>query len=129
MSSFTRPDRSSFRFGLLRNIQEHASGQEHDKQTRAAVADEWQWNAFSRNHTEHDGEIDKRLTENHCGNAEREETAKTVRRGKCGTQATPCVDREKPDDNSRTDEAEFFAYYSVNKIGMRFGEIEKLLFA
>src|SRR5689334_21659434 len=71
----------SFRLCLLRNIQDHASCQQHDEQTRTAVADEGQRNAFRRDHAENDGEIDERLAQDHSGDSQCEKTAETVRRG------------------------------------------------
>src|SRR6202521_4338424 len=47
---------------LLRNIQKHTSGQQHDQQTRSAIADEGQRDSFRRNHAKHhlaDHRIDK----------------------------------------------------------------------
>src|SRR5579871_1292734 len=119
----------SFRARLLRNIQEHAGGQQHHQQTRSAIADERQRDAFRRNQAEHDGEVDERLAEDHCRDAEREKTAETIRRGEGSANAAPAVDAEERDDDERADEAKFFADDGVNKISMGFGEIEKFLFA
>src|SRR3989440_312218 len=124
-SAFAR----SFGSRLLRNIQEHARGQQHDEQTRATVADKRQRNSFGWHHTEDDGEIDERLTKHHGSDAEREEAAETVRRGKCRTQSAPAVNSEERDDDNGADEAKLFRDDGKNKIGVRFGEIEKFLFA
>src|SRR5467141_2674412 len=49
----------------LRDIQEHTRCQQHDQQTRAAIADERQRNPFGRHHSEHHGKINQRLAHNH----------------------------------------------------------------
>src|SRR5260370_29526140 len=61
---------NSFRPGLLRDIEEHARRQQHDEQTRAAVADKRQRNSLGGHHAEDDSEIDERLAENHRSDAE-----------------------------------------------------------
>src|SRR5579859_8191258 len=129
MSSFTKRIRSSFRLRLLRNIQEHAGGQQHHKQTRAAVADKRQRNSFGRDHAEHDGEINERLAKHHRCNSEREQTAETIRSSERGANAAPAVDCEERYDNHRADEAKFFADDGINKVRVRFGEIKKFLLA
>src|SRR5882724_4062178 len=115
--------------GLLRDIEEHARGQQHDEQTRAAVADKRQRDSLGGYQAEDDGEIDQRLTKHHGSDAEREEAAETVRRRKCRTQSAPAVNGEERDDDNGSDEAELFRDNGENKIGVRFGEIEKFLFA
>src|SRR5438876_2721964 len=95
----------SFGPGLLRDIEEHASSQQHDEQTRATVADKRQRNSLGGHHAENDGEIDERLTKHHGSDAEGEEAAKTVRRRKCGTQSAPAVNSEERDDDDGADEA------------------------
>src|SRR5438552_4766005 len=125
VSAFAR----SFRPGLLRNIQEHARRQEHDEQTRAAVADKRQRDSLRGHHAEDDGKIDERLTKHHGSDAEREEAAEAVRRRKCRPQSAPAVNSEERDDDNGSDEAELFRDDGENKIGVRFGEIEKFLLA
>ena len=63
------------RFRLLTDIEEHAGSQQHHQNIRAAVADEWERNAFGRHHAKHDDEIDQRLAEDHRGDAERKQAA------------------------------------------------------
>ena len=48
---------------LLADVQEHAGGQQHHQQARAAVADERQRNSLGRHHPQHHAEIDQRLAQ------------------------------------------------------------------
>src|SRR6266849_1495323 len=52
---------------LLRNVQQHTGGQQHDQQTRSPIADKRQRDPFRRHHPEHHCEIHQRLAQNHRG--------------------------------------------------------------
>src|SRR3984957_2957564 len=112
------------RFRLLTDIEEHASGQQHHQHVGAAVADERKRDSLGRHEAEHDDEIDQRLENHHRCDAERKQAAKTVRRGVRGTNSSPRVDAEERDDDDGADEAELFADHRINKVGVRFREIE-----
>src|SRR5215467_2551450 len=56
--SFTRDARTSSFYSLLGDIQQHAGAEQHYQQTRAAITDEGQRNAFGRHHSQNDGEVD-----------------------------------------------------------------------
>src|SRR6266478_460836 len=130
ISSFMPYARSPCRLrGLLRNIQEHAGGQQHHQQTRATVADKRQRNPFRRHHAQHHSKINERLKQNHRCDTESEQPPKSIRRPKSRTQAAPAVHREQRDDNHRAEKAQFLANHCVNEIGMRLRQIKKFLLA
>src|SRR2546422_9213835 len=79
ISNFTWRFRSSCFYCLLRNIQQHASRQQHDEQTRSAIADERQRNPLRRHHSKHHREINQRLTQHHRRNAQRQQAPETIR--------------------------------------------------
>jgi len=112
---------------LLRNIQEHACGQEHYEQTRTAVADERQRNSFRRHACRAHSEIDKRLAKNHRGDAKREKAAKTIGRGKRRAQTAPAVNREQSNDDDGADKAEFLADHCIIKSVCASGDKELLV--
>src|SRR5580704_3218622 len=117
------------RFRLLTDIQEHAGGQQHHQHIRASVADERERDSFCRHQTQHDDEIDERLAHHHRSDAEREQPSETVGRGVGGADSPPRVDAEERDHDDGADEAEHFADHRVNKVGVRFRQIEQFLFA
>src|SRR6267378_3205813 len=127
ISNFTWRVRSSRFCRLLRNIQEHSGGQQHDQQTRSTVADERERNPFRRNHAEHHGEIDQRLTQHHGRDAQREQPPETVGRSNRSAHAAPAISDKKSDHDRRADKAQLFANYGINEIGMRLRQIEELL--
>src|SRR5882724_7286426 len=129
ISNFTARVRSSCLCRLLRNIQKHSGGQQHDEQTGSAVADEWERNSFRRHHAEHHREIDQRLAQHHGRDAQREQPPKPVGCGKRRAHAAPAIDNEERDHNRRADEAEFFRNHGINEIGVRFWQVEELLLA
>src|ERR1700693_1127783 len=78
-------------FRLLANVQEHAGSQQHSQQTRAAIADEREWYTFGRNHAEYHHKVDERLAQDHCRDAQREQTAKPVGSRKRRAQSAPRI--------------------------------------
>ena len=112
---------------MLADIQEHAGGQQHDEQTRAAIADERQRNSFGR----HQAETTLRLTSAWPTTIVVMPSARNLPNSSgafmAATKAAPAVNREKREHDDRADEAEFFADDRENKIGVRFGQKEKLL--
>src|SRR5713101_4630168 len=118
ISNFTWLVRSSCFRCLLRNIQQHTGSQQHDQQTRTPIADERQRDPFRRHHPEHHREINQRLAQDHRGYSHRQEPPESVRRTERGTHAAPAInDKERNHD------------HRVNKIRVRFRQIEELLFA
>src|SRR6266404_1146758 len=115
--------------GLLRNIQQHSSRQEHHQQTRAAVADKRQRNPFRRHHAQYDSKINERLKQHHGGDAERQQASESVRRRKGRAQPTPAINGEERNDNHRAEKAQLLANDRVNKIGVRLRKIKELLLA
>src|ERR1035438_3840220 len=115
-------------FRLLADVQEHAGSQQHHQQTRAAIADEREWNAFGRHHAEHHHEVDERLAEDHCRDAQREQPAKPIGGGKRCAQSAPRINPEKGNHQNGADESQLFADHCVDEIGVRFRKIKELLF-
>src|SRR6266478_5677472 len=89
INNFTWRVRSSRFCRLLRDIQEHSSGQQHDEQTGSAIADERERNSFRRYHAEHHREIDQRLAQHHGRDAQRQQPPKPVGCGKRRAHAAP----------------------------------------
>src|SRR6266850_4285961 len=114
---------------LLRNIQEHTGGQQHDQQTRSAVADERQRNPFRRHHSEHNGEINQRLAQNHRGDSQGQKPSESIRRAKRGADPSPAINDKERNHNHCPDKSQFLADHRINKIRVRFRQIEKLLLA
>src|SRR5216683_655737 len=127
ISNFTWRVRSSCLCRLLRDIQQHSGGQQHGEQTRSAVADEWQRNSFRRNHAKHDREIDQRLAQHHGRDAQRQQASEPVRRSERSTHAAPAINDKESDHNHCADKAKLFRNYGINKIRVRFQQIEELL--
>src|SRR5712691_394828 len=119
ISNFTWRVRSSCFCGLLRYIQQHAGCQQHDQQTRAAIADERQRNPFCRHHAQHDGKIDQRLTQHHRRNPQRQQPPKSIRGGKCSAHPAPAVDGKESDHHHGPEEAQLFADDRIDEIGVR----------
>src|SRR5882762_4583481 len=127
ISNFTWRVRSS-RFGrLLRDIQEHTSGQQHDEQAGSAIADERERNSFRRYHAEHHREIDQRLAQHHGCDAQRQQPPEPIGRSECSAHAAPAINDKEGDHNRRADKAELFRNYSINKVRVRFRQVEELL--
>src|SRR5262245_28043502 len=114
---------------LLRNVQQHSRRKQHHQQTRTAVTDERQWDAFRRHDTEHDRKVDQRLRDNQCSDAESQESAEIIGRIERCAQAAPAVDGEKRDDQDGANEANLFADDRVDEVRMCFGQVEELLLA
>src|SRR5216110_2120325 len=119
-SQFCRP---------LRNIQQNAGGQEHDQQTRSAIADEGQRNSFRRHHSEHDSKINQRLAQHHRGDSQRQQPPEFVRRAEGSTHPAPAIDHKERDDSDCSEKAQLLADHRINKIRVRFRQIKELLFA
>src|SRR5437660_8734060 len=114
---------------LLRNIQQNAGGQEHDQQTRSAIADEGQRNSFRRHHSEHDSKINQRLAQHHRGDSQRQQAPESVRRTEGGAHPPPAVDHKEGDDRNRPEKTQLLADHRINKIRVRLRQIKELLFA
>src|SRR4029077_20359800 len=71
---------------LLADIQEHASAQKHDEETRSAIAHERQRNSFRRHHSQHNAQIDQRLARYHDRDSQSQEASEIIRRAKTGFQ-------------------------------------------
>src|SRR6266849_5199002 len=127
ISNFTARVRFSRFRCLLRNIQKHSGGQQHDEQTRSAVADEWERNSLRWHHAQHHREIDQRLTQHHGRDAQRQQAPEPVRRSKRSTHAAPAINDKESDHNHCADKAKLFRNYGINKIRVRFRQIEELL--
>src|SRR5947207_12746280 len=100
ISNFTGLARSSRFCRPLRNIQQYAGGQEHDQQTRSAIADEGQRNSFRRHHSEHDSKINQRLAQHHRGDSQRQQPPEFVRRAEGSTHPAPAIDHKERDDST-----------------------------
>src|SRR5713101_316385 len=129
ISNFTWLVRSSCFRCLLRNIQQHTGSQQHDQQTRSPIADERQRDPFRRNHPEHNREINQRLAQDHRGNSHRQQPPESVRRTERGTDAAPAINCKERKHDHRPDKTQFLADHRINKIRVRFWQIEELLFA
>src|SRR6266849_2311008 len=129
ISNFTWLVRSSCCRCLLRNIQQHTGSQQHDQQTRSPIADERQRDPFRRNHPEHNREINQRLAQDHRGYSHRQQPPESVRRTERGTHAAPAINDKERNHDHRPDKTQFLADHRVNKIRVRFRQIEELLFA
>src|SRR5439155_19764879 len=84
-----------------------------------AITDEWQGNAFGRNHSQNPREVDERLPQHHGRDAQGEQTAKHVRRGESGANAAPSVNDKQRDHQYRADKAEFLANHRVDEVRVR----------
>src|SRR6266478_8985046 len=127
ISNFTWRVRSSCLCRLLRNIQKHSGGQQHDEQTGSAVADEWERNSLRWHHAKHHREIDQRLAQHHGRDAQRQQAPESVWRSKRSAHAAPAIHDKKRNHNHRADKAELLSNYGINKIGVRFRQIKELL--
>src|SRR5882724_9747472 len=127
INNFTARVRSSRFRRLLRNIQKHSGGQQHDKQTGSAIADEWERNSLCWHHAKHHREIDQRLAQHHGRDAQRQQAPKPVWRSKRSAHAAPAINDKKRNHNHRADKAKLLSNYGINKIGVRFRQIKELL--
>src|SRR6266851_5772503 len=114
---------------LLRNIQKHSGGQQHDQQTRSPIADERQRYPFRRHHPEHDRKINQRLAQDHRGYSQRQQPPESVRGTERSTHPSPAIDYKKRNHDHRSDKTKFLADDGINKIRVRLRQIEELLFA
>src|ERR1700736_92521 len=115
--------------GLLTYIQEHASCQQHHQQTRSPIAHERQRNPFGGHHSQHHREINQRLADDHGGDSQCQQSAKSIWRGERGAQPPPAVNHKQADHQHGADESQLLANHCVNKIGMRFRQIKQFLLA
>src|SRR5256884_2453726 len=129
ISNFTGLARSSCFRRALRNIQQNAGGQQHDQQTRSAIADEGQRNSLRRHHPKDDSKINQRLSQDHRGNSQRQQAPESVRGAKRSAHSAPGINHKEHDDSDRPEKAQFLADDRINKIRVRFRQIEELLFA
>src|SRR5437879_2338707 len=114
---------------LLRNIQKHTGGQQHDEQARSAIADERQRDPFRRNHPKHHCEINQRLAQDHRGYSQRQQPPESVRGTERSTHPSPAINYKKRNHSHRSDKTKFLADDRINKIRVRLRQIEELLFA
>src|SRR6202521_1321548 len=114
---------------LLRNIQKHTSGQQHDQQTRSAIADEGQRDSFRRNHAKHHREIHQRLAQDHRGYSQRQQSPESVRRTERRAHPSQAINDKERNHDHRPDETQFLADHRIDKIRVRLRQIEELLFA
>src|SRR6267378_2477113 len=94
INNFTGLVHSSRFRRTLRNIQQNASSQQHDQQTRSAIADERQRNPLGRHHSEYHRKINQRLAQHHRGDSQRQQAPESVRSTECSTHPTPTVDHK-----------------------------------
>src|SRR5712691_4973911 len=113
----------------LRDIQEHTRRQQHDQQTRAAIANKRKRDPLCRNHSEHNGKINKRLAHNHRSDSQGKQPPESIGRAERSAHPPPAIDDEEPDHDHRPDKAQFLADHCINKVGMGLRQIEELLFA
>src|SRR6185437_11467466 len=119
----------SQRFGMLADIQEHASGQQHNQQARTAVTNKGQRDSLCRHQPEHHAQIHERLADYERGDSEGQQAAKRIRGTKCRAESTPRINSKQNYNRDSSDVAKLFAQNGVDKIRVRFGKIKKLLLA
>src|SRR5467141_2251958 len=113
----------------LRNIQQHTGGQQHDQQTRSAIADERQRDPFRRHHPEHDRKINQRLAQDHRSYSQRQQPPESVRRTGRGAHPSPTINYKEGNHDHRPNKTQFLADHCINKIRVRLRQIEELLLA
>src|SRR5256884_272885 len=114
---------------LLRNIQKHTGGQQHDQQTRSPIAYERQRYPFRRHHPEHDRKINQRLAQAHRVYPQRQHPPEPVGGTERSTHPSPAINYKKRNHDHRSDKTKFLADDRINKIRVRLRQIEELLFA
>src|SRR5260370_10277467 len=113
----------------LRDIQQHTGGQQHDQQTRSAIADERQRDPFRRHHPEHHRKINQRLAQDHRSYSQRQQPPESVRRTGRGTHPSPAINYKERNHDHRPDKTQFLADHCINKIRVSLRQIEELLLA
>src|SRR5579883_1319363 len=93
---------------LLANIQKHAGSQKHDEKTRAAVAHEGQRNPFRGHHSQHDAQIDQRLTRYHHRDSCGEKSAERIAGAETCLQSAPGINRKQRQNDGAADKSKFF---------------------
>src|SRR5437879_409392 len=109
----------------LRNIQENAGCQQHDQQTRSAIADERQRHPFRWHHSEHDGKINQRLAQHHRRDSQRQQPSESIRRAERSAHSSPAINHKERDNGDRPKKAQFLADNRINKIRVRLRQIEE----
>src|SRR5260221_1692974 len=115
--------------GLLRNIQKHASGQQHYQQTRSSVAHKRQRNPFRRHHPQHHSKINQRLKNHHRRHAQRQHAAKPIWRIERRSNSAPSVNGKQSDHKNRAQETQLLANHRVNENHVRLRQVKQFLLA